>query len=110
MVKMIAFVKRKAGLSREDFIRLWTVEHVQLSKPLGMKGYRINIALEPQPGATADSPPNEPPYDGTAELWWESVEHMQAALASPQNVIAANDTERFCDVLHFVFTEEFVVI
>lgn len=110
MIKMIAFVKRKPGLTREEFIRLWTGEHIQLSKPLGMVGYRINIALEPQPGATADAAPNDPPYDGTAEIWWESLEQMQAALASPQNVLAAKDTERFCDVLQFVFTEEFVVI
>jgi len=109
MIKMIAFVKKKPHLTREEFIHLWTVEHTRLSSILGMKGYRINIALEPQPGATADAPPNLPPYDGTAEIWWESVEHMQAALASPENVIAATDTERFCEVLQFVFTEEFVV-
>ncbi len=110
MIKMIAFVKKKPHLTREEFVRLWVEEHTRLSKVLGMKGYRINIALEPQPGATADSPPNDPPYDGTAEIWWESLEQMQAALASPENAIAAADTERFCDVLQFVFTEEFVVI
>lgn len=104
MVKMIAFVKRKAGLSREEFRRLWVEEHTQLSKVLGMKGYRINIALEPQPGD------NEPPYDGTAEIWWEDIESMQAALASPQNELAAADVARFADVLHFVYTEEFIVI
>jgi uncharacterized protein (TIGR02118 family) len=110
MIKMIAFVKRKPHLSREEFIRLWTEEHTKLSKILGMRGYRINIALEPQPGPTADAPPNMPPYDGTAEIWWDSVEHMQAALASPENAIAAADTDNFCEVLQFVFTEEFVII
>jgi uncharacterized protein (TIGR02118 family) len=110
MIKMIAFVKKKPELTREEFIRLWTEEHTRLSKSLGMKGYRINIALEPQPGATADAAPNQAPYDGTAEIWWESLEQMQAALASPENVIAAKDTERFCDVLQFMFTEEFVII
>jgi uncharacterized protein (TIGR02118 family) len=104
MVKMIAFVKRKEGLSREEFIQRWVVDHTKLSKILGMKGYRINIALEPQP---LD---NNPPFDGTAEIWWESLEHMQTALASPENVIAAKDTENFCEVLQFVFTEEFVVV
>jgi uncharacterized protein (TIGR02118 family) len=110
MIKMIAFVKKKPHLSREEFIHLWTVEHTRLSKILGMKSYRINIALEPQPGPTSDAAANVPPYDGTAEIWWESLEHMQAALASPENLIAAADTERFCEVLQFVFTEEFVVI
>lgn len=104
MIKMVAFVRKKPGMSREEFIRLWVEEHTRLSKVLGMKGYRINIALEPQPGD------NVPPYDGTAEIWWESLEHMQSALASPQNQLAAKDTERFCEVLHFVYTEEFVII
>jgi uncharacterized protein (TIGR02118 family) len=104
MIKMIAFVKRKQGLTRDEFIKLWVEEHTKLSKVLGMKGYRINVALEPQPGE------NEPSFDGTAEIWWESVEHMQTALASPQNALAAKDTERFCDMLKFVYTEEFVVI
>lgn len=103
MIKMIAFVKRKAGLSREEFIQRWVHEHTALSLKLGMVGYRINIALEPQPGE------NEPLFDGTAELWWPDEATMQAALASPANVIAAQDTERFCETLQFVYTEEFIV-
>lgn len=105
MIKMIAFVKRKEGLSREEFKRLWTEEHVKLSAPLGMKGYRINIALDPQP---MDNDP--PPYDGTAEIWWEDKASMVAALNSEQNELAAADVERFADVLQFVYTEEFVII
>ena len=104
MIKMIAFVKRKAGLSREEFTRLWVEEHTKLSTILGMKGYRINIALEPQPGG------DEPPYDGTAEIWWDDVATMQTALASPENVIAAADVALFAEVLQFVYTEEFLVI
>jgi len=33
-----------------------------------------------------------------------------SSLASPQNDIAAKDTERFCEVLQFVCTEEFVIV
>ncbi|MCS6835406.1 MAG: EthD family reductase [Anaerolineae bacterium] len=104
MIKMVALVKKLPHLSREEFIQRWVEDHTKLSKVLGMKGYRINVALEPQPGG------HVPPYDGTAEIWWESVEFMQAALASPENDIAAKDTERFCEVLHFVYTEEFVIV
>lgn len=104
MIKMIAFVKKKPHLSRDEFIQLWVEEHTQLSKILGMKGYRINIALEPQPDG------NSPVYDGTCEIWWDNVESMQTALASPENDIAGKDTERFCEVLQFVYTEEFVII
>lgn len=104
MVKMIAFVKKKPEISREEFIRLWVEEHTKLSKLLGMKGYRINVAIEPQPDG------NQAPYDGTAEIWWEDLESMQAALSSPQGLLAAKDTERFCERLEFIYTEEFVII
>ena len=85
MIKMVAFVKRKQGLTREEFIQKWVHDQTKLSKILGMKGYRINIALEPQPGD------NEPPYDGTAEIWWEDLESMQKhsiaqRMSSPQKI------------------------
>ncbi|MEM6427819.1 MAG: EthD family reductase [Deinococcota bacterium] len=105
MIKMVAFVKKKPELSREEFVRLWTGEHVKLSKVLGMKGYRINIALEPQPMGNTNAP-----YDGTAEIWWEDEASMTAALNSPENELAAGDVANFAEVLEFVYTEEFVVI
>lgn len=104
MIKMIVFVKKKPELSREEFIRLWVEEHTKLSKVLGMKGYRINVALEPHPGG------GQPAYDGTAEIWWEDEASMFAALNSPQGVLAARDTERFCKTLEFIYTEEFVIL
>ncbi|MEM6281191.1 MAG: EthD family reductase [Chloroflexota bacterium] len=105
MIKMIAFVKRKQGMTQEEFATYWTEEHVKLSVPLGMKGYRINIALEPQPMGN-----NPPHYDGTAEIWWADLESMQAALESTQNELAADDVNNFADVLQFVYTEEHVIV
>lgn len=63
MIKMITLLNRKAGLSREEFIKRWVDEHTILSTKLGMKGYRSNVALEPQPGDV------ELRYDGSAEIW-----------------------------------------
>lgn len=104
MIKMIALVKKKEGLSREEFIQRWVREHTKLSRVLGMKGYRINVALEPQPGS------NQPPYDGTAEIWWEDEASMFAALNSAEGILAGQDTERFCEKLEFIYTEEFLII
>jgi uncharacterized protein (TIGR02118 family) len=105
MIKMVAFLKRKQGMTRQQFLEYWTQEHTKLSVPLGMKGYRINIALDPQPDGTP------PLYDGTCEIWWESLDHMRAALDSPQNTqIAGPDVANFAEVAQFVFTEEFVIV
>lgn len=104
MIKMIASVRKRKDLTREEFIQRWVCEHTRLSSVLGMKGYRINVALSPQPLG------NHPPYDGTAEIWWEDEASMLAALSSPEGVLAGQDTERFCESLEFVYTEEFVIL
>ena len=104
MIKMVAFVKKRRELSREEFIRLWVEEHTKLSSILGMKGYRINVNLEPQPDG------NRPPYDGSAEMWWEDEASMLAALSSEAGQVAGADTERFAESVEFAYTEEFVVL
>jgi uncharacterized protein (TIGR02118 family) len=104
MIKMIAFVKKRKDLSRDQFIQLWVHENTKLSGILGMKGYRINVNLEPQPDD------NEPPYDGTAEIWWDDEETMKNALNSEAGQRAGADIERFAESVEFTYTEEWVVI
>jgi hypothetical protein len=49
-----------------------------------LKGYRVNIAIDEYQELEG-----ELPYDGTAELWWDSLEELQADFASPEGVTAA---------------------
>jgi len=50
MVKLIAFLKRKPGMSREQFARRWVESHAKMAAQLpGLRGYRINIATGPNP-------------------------------------------------------------
>lgn len=104
MIKMIAFVKKRADLSREEFIKRWVEDHTKLSSILGMKGYRINVTLEPEPDG------NIAPYDGTAEMWWPDEATMRTALQSNAGLIAGEDTKRFAKSVTFAYTEEFIVI
>ena len=107
MVKLIALLKRKPGLSKEEFAQRWVYEHTKLSAKLpGLRGYRINIATPHQPeGAGA-----EPIYDGTAELWWDSIEAMEASFESDIGVAAGADGDEFADVRIHIYTEEHFVI
>ena len=107
MVKLIALLKRKPGLSKEEFAQRWVYEHTKLSAKLpGLRGYRINIATPHQPeGAGA-----EPIYDGTAELWWDSIEAMEASFESDIGVAAGADADEFADVRIHIYTEEHFVI
>ena len=57
MVKLIAFLKRRRGVGREEFARRWVESHAKMAVQLpGLRGYRINIAtdLGQRAGADAD--------------------------------------------------------
>ncbi len=107
MVKLIAFLKRKPGMSREEFARRWVREHTKLSSRLpGLRGYRINIATDRQPAGTGP----EPLYDGTAELWWDDVDAMEASFATELGQRAGDDADQFADVRIHLYTTEHVII
>ena len=104
MMKLIALVKKKPGLSRLAFKEYWLGTHIKLSTQIpGMRGYRINIALEEQE-------PTAAPFDGSAEIWWDSVESFRQGNATAIGVIAAEDTQNFCESVQFIYTEEHTVM
>jgi uncharacterized protein (TIGR02118 family) len=103
-VKVIALLKAKPGMSREAFAERWLVEHAPL--PLRMRrlrGYRINVAIDEQ------EIDGELPYDGTAELWWDSIEDMRADFQSEEGVLAGEDADSFAIVRQHIYTEEHVL-
>jgi uncharacterized protein (TIGR02118 family) len=103
-VKLIALVTRKPGLDPAEFASYWREVHAPLAAAIpGMRGYRINVAGDPGEMAPA-------PYDGSAEIWFDSREAMAAGLGSPQGRIAGDDTAHFAASVTFLVTEETVVI
>jgi len=107
MVKLVAFLKRKPGITRDEFSRRWVQEHTKLARQLpGLRGYRINIATPRQPEGIGP----EPIYDGTAELWWESIEAMEAAFATDIGARAGADADEFASVRLHLYTTEHVIV
>ena len=107
MIKLIALLKRKPGLTRQEFADRWLNDHIKLSSKMpGLRGYRVNIAIDHQP----DGDGVEPIYDGTAELWWDSVEAMEAAFDSPEGKIAGKDADQFAELRIHIYTEEHFVV
>jgi uncharacterized protein (TIGR02118 family) len=107
MIKCVALLKRKPGLTREEFAHRWVYEHTKLSSQLpDCRGYRINVAIQHQPEGDGI----EPLYDGTAELWWDSVEAMEASFASDIGKVAGADADQFCEVRIHIYTEEHFVV
>ena len=68
MIKLIILMKRREGLTHEEFIKYWKEEH----GPLAMKTYpRIKKYVQNYGVKMNDK---EPPYDGVVELWYDSYE------------------------------------
>lgn len=106
MVKLIALLKRKPGMTPEEFAARWLTEHTKLSRQIpGVREYRINIATLRQPAGTT-----EPIFDGTAEMWWDSIDEMEAAFASEKGIAAGADADLFADVRIHIYTDEHIVV
>ncbi len=69
-----------------------------------LKGYRVNIAIDEYQELEG-----ELPYDGTAELWWDSLEELQADFASPEGVTAGVDADEFTIVRTHIYTKEYIL-
>lgn len=107
MVKLIAFLKSKPGMTREEFAQRWVNEHTKISARLpGVRGYRINIATERQPesgGAVSL-------FDGTAEMWWDSIDEMEASFATELGQLAGSDGDSFTTVRLHLYTDEYEIV
>ncbi len=105
MVKLIAFLKRKPGMSMDEFKVRWVDEHTKISGKLpNCRGYYINIATPQQPDG------GEPLYDGTAELWWDSIEAMEDSFKTPIGIEAGADGDAFTVIRAHLYTTEYTII
>lgn len=107
MIKLIALLKRRPDMTREEFAKRWVEEHTSISSKLpGVRGYRINIATARQPEGTGD----EPLYDGTAEMWWDSIDDMEASFNTDIGKQAGADGDSFTVVRQHLYTEEYDIV
>lgn len=105
-VKLVALLKAAPGMSREEFRRRWIEGHAPIARRFPkLTGYRINVAIDEYQAMAG-----ELPYDGTAELWWDSLEDMQAAFDSPVAEAAVADINEFVSVQDLIVTRETVVL
>jgi uncharacterized protein (TIGR02118 family) len=92
MIKTIILLPRRADRGQEEFRRYLDDKHLPLVRHLpGLQRLVVNYAVPAPDGAA-------PAYDAVAEDWFESVEAMQAALASPEGQAVYADTQHFTDV------------
>jgi uncharacterized protein (TIGR02118 family) len=80
-MKVMVGLVRREDMSREDFCTWWLEEHAPLARTLpGVRQIRFNVLDE---GA---------PFDGIAELWFDSAEAADAAYATEIGKSVAADS------------------
>ena len=101
MLKIFSLLKRKEGLTFDDF-RKWALEeHVELAKKIpGMRHYRMNVVME----ESAMTP------DAISEMWFDSMDARNAGFATDAGKAAGGDAAAHCSSRTHVFVEEKVVI
>ena len=103
VVKALVKVYAKDGMTREAFVDIWLTKVVPAVKQVpGLKKYVINIVVM----ASGE----EPGYQGTAELWWDSMKEMQTAEASPEMKNAGTVLMSCVRKVTTVVTEEHVIL
>jgi uncharacterized protein (TIGR02118 family) len=108
MVHVITLLKRKQGLSFDEFDKYWEEKH----GPLALQQHPQIIRYVQN--HVLSLPSGEQAYDGVAECWWPDLDTFLAAvddLQSGRDQAELEDLERFVDVSQMVsiVTEEKVL-
>ena len=104
MIKRVSFVRRKAGMSAEEFYTHWTGPHAEIVRRLpGLRGLRYCRVTSWTPAEAA--------WDGVGEIWFDSVEDAQAAFATePFASELAADRPKFMGEAQSCFVEEWTAV
>lgn len=98
MIKVIALFQRRPDLSLEEFLSHWDHVHADFVRRLpGIRRYRQNHPI----------PHRDPwPYDGAAEVWFDSKGDVARAFASPAADDMREDETRFIAEITWFLVEE----
>ena len=106
MVKLIFCLRRREDVSEEEFHRYWLEEHGPLvagyAELFGIRRYvQVHAAHNEVAGAIAATRGAPEPFDGVAELWFDSTDALIAATSSDAGQEAGQrlleDERRFID-------------
>jgi uncharacterized protein (TIGR02118 family) len=74
MIKVFSLLRRRDDWTTEQFQRWWIEEHVPYARKLpGLRKYSVSLTK----GSTTH--PDDPMFDGVAELWFENREALERA-------------------------------
>ena len=103
MIKRVSLVKRKEGMSLEEFHAHWMGPHMEIVRQIkNLRGLRFNPVLEAGPDRE---------WDGIGELWFDSIEDARAAFdTEPIKSLLREDRPKFLGGNQVYFVAERTVI
>ncbi len=121
MIKMVYCVRRLPAMPAEEFHRYWRDVHGPLVREraaaLRIRRYvQVHTLDTPANAALRQGRDTLAPFDGVAELWWDSIDELVAGGATPEGRQAARDLledeRRFIDLSRSAIwlAEEHVVV
>jgi len=108
VIKLICFVKRKPGMSAEEFHKHWAEVHGPLVAGSESGKYVLRYERNPRPlNDYARTGPADG-YDGCTIQWFASIEDFWASAAAPDYPEIDADVQKFIDTesLQWILTEE----
>jgi uncharacterized protein (TIGR02118 family) len=107
MVKVLTFIKRKPGMTVEDFQQYWLTRHPAVVTRL--PGVRRYVQSHTLPSSYRKG---EPAWDGIAEVWADDTDALRAMTASAAHPAVQADEAQFIDraSMGLIVTEDHVLL
>ena len=100
MIRRVSFIRRKAGLTPQEFFAHWTGRHAEIVRQLpGLRGLRFSRVNR--------CAPEEAAWDGVGETWFDSIPDADRAFASePFRAMLIEDRKMFIGDAHSCYIDE----
>jgi uncharacterized protein (TIGR02118 family) len=100
MIRRVSFIRRKPGLSQEQFFAHWTGRHAEIVRQLpGLRGLRFSRVDRCVPA--------EAEWDGLGETWFDTIADSDRAFAAePFKAMLTEDRAKFIGEAHSCYVEE----
>jgi uncharacterized protein (TIGR02118 family) len=120
MIKLVYVVRKRDDIPFQDFSKYWLEKHGPLvrsfAKGMRARKYIQSHTVAPEMGqAFAQSRGMPPGFDGITEVWWDSLDDLNAGVATPEGQeagrVLTEDEARFIDLKRsYIFlTEEHTI-
>jgi len=104
MVRVHIWLRKKEGMSVEEFRDYWVRTHAPIARDGydRLRGYAIDVVTHVPEG-------QEAPYDGIAEMTWDTREDFSADMKSEAAMTATDDLANFTSAFGLLFVEPVLV-